>query len=53
MFKLLGTTLKYQDNFEFKFLDASGYWIVNSKDRVTYIVDTGKKNGLCQGAGII
>ena len=34
VFKLLGTTLKYQDNFKFKFLDASGDWIVNSKDRV-------------------
>ena len=36
MFKLLGTTLKYEDNFKFKFLDASGNWIVNSKDRVTF-----------------
>ena len=35
VFKLLGTTLKYQDNFNFKFLNASGYWIVDNKDRVT------------------
>ena len=31
MFKLLGTISKYQDNFQFKFLYASGSWIVNSK----------------------
>ena len=35
VFKLLGTTLKYLDNFNFKFLNASGYWIVDNKDRVT------------------
>ena len=35
VFKLLGTTSKYQDNFQFKFLYASGSWIVNSEDKMT------------------
>ena len=35
VFKLLGTTLKYQDNFKFRFKDASGFWIANGKDTVS------------------
>ena len=35
VFKLLDTTLKYQDNFKFKFNNTSGYWIAKNKDAAT------------------
>ena len=32
VFKLLDKTLKYMDNFKFKFKNTSGYWIAKNKD---------------------
>ena len=38
-FKLIDRTLKYSDNFQFKFKDTSGYWIVKNKDEQVSVLD--------------
>ncbi len=37
--KLVDTTLNYSDNFQFKFKDTSGYWIVKNKDKQVSILE--------------
>jgi hypothetical protein len=37
--KLVDKTLKYADNFKFKFKNASGYWIVKNKDEQVSVLD--------------
>ena len=37
--KLVDKTLKYSDNFKFKFKNTSGYWIVKNKDEQVSILD--------------
>ena len=32
VFKLIDVTLKYSDNYHFKFKNTSGYWVVKNKD---------------------
>ena len=39
VFKLIDKTLKYTDNFQFKFKDTSGYWIVKNKDEQVSVLD--------------
>ena len=39
VFKLIDRTLKYSDNFQFKFKDTSGYWIVKNKDEQVSVLD--------------
>ena len=34
VFKLVDSTLKYMDNYKFKFQNTSGYWVVKNKDAV-------------------
>ena len=38
-FKIIDNTLKYSDNFEFKFKNTSGYWIVKNKDTTLSILN--------------
>ena len=37
--KLIDCTLKFSDNYQFKFKDTSGYWIVKNKDEQVSILD--------------
>ena len=39
VFKLIDKTLKYSDNFKFKFKNTSGYWIVKNKDEQVSVLD--------------
>ena len=39
VFKLIDRTLKYSDNFQFKFKNTSGYWIVENKDEQVSVLD--------------
>ena len=50
IFKLLDSTLKYMDNFKFKFKNTSGYWIAKNKDvclaALNYLNNSAKANSI-------